>query len=71
MGPFVLFQWLPRHVGMASGVLLMGFGGGAVFYNELITFYINPDNVQADVTTDRTSWVILSTLTIIDRPTRA
>ncbi|XP_076455164.1 apicoplast pyruvate carrier 1-like [Babylonia areolata] len=49
-------RWLPRNVGMASGVLLTGFGGGAVIYNELITFYINPNNIQPDVTTDRTSY---------------
>lgn len=48
---------MPRNVGLASGVLLTGFGGGAVFYNELITFYINPDNVRPDVHTARTSSV--------------
>ncbi|KAK7094881.1 hypothetical protein V1264_006370 [Littorina saxatilis] len=58
-------KWLPRRVGLASGVLLMGFGGGAVFYNELITFYINPDNIKADVTTTRTSY--FSQSVVLDR----
>ncbi|KAK7448381.1 hypothetical protein BaRGS_00040109, partial [Batillaria attramentaria] len=58
-------KWLPRRVGLASGVLLMGFGGGAVFYNELVTFYINPGNIKPDVTTQRTSY--FSQSEVLDR----
>ncbi|CAG5117539.1 unnamed protein product, partial [Candidula unifasciata] len=52
----VVIRWMPRRVGLASGALMTGFGGGAVFYNELITFFINPDNVKANVQGSRTKY---------------
>ncbi|GFR78541.1 major Facilitator-like protein 5 [Elysia marginata] len=52
----VVIKWLPRRVGLASGALMTGFGGGAVFYNELITYLINPDNQKPDVQGARTTY---------------
>ncbi|BFZ20109.1 hypothetical protein BsWGS_23148 [Bradybaena similaris] len=52
----VVIRWMPHRVGLASGALMTGFGGGAVFYNELITFFINPDNVKADLQGIRTKY---------------
>ncbi|KAK3774397.1 hypothetical protein RRG08_012792 [Elysia crispata] len=52
----VVIKWLPRRVGIASGALMTGFGGGAVFYNELITVLINPNNQRPDVQGVRTTY---------------
>ncbi|GFO50039.1 oxalate:formate antiporter-like [Plakobranchus ocellatus] len=35
---------------------MMGFGGGAVFYNELITYVINPTNQKPDIKGERTTY---------------
>ncbi|XP_012939255.1 agnestins efflux protein AgnL12, partial [Aplysia californica] len=52
----VVIKWMPRRVGLASGALMTGFGGGAIFYNELVTFFINPDNIRPDVKGSRTTY---------------
>ncbi|XP_059151826.1 L-lactate transporter-like [Physella acuta] len=52
----VVIKWMPRRVGLASGALMTGFGGGAVFYNELVTFFINPDNLKPDVKGEHTTY---------------
>uniref|UniRef100_A0A0B7A7E1 Major facilitator superfamily (MFS) profile domain-containing protein n=1 Tax=Arion vulgaris TaxID=1028688 RepID=A0A0B7A7E1_9EUPU len=52
----VVIKWIPYRIGLASGALMTGFGGGAVFYNEIITFFINPDNKKPDVTGPRTKY---------------
>ncbi|GFN91397.1 oxalate:formate antiporter-like isoform x1 [Plakobranchus ocellatus] len=52
----VVIKWLPRRMGVASGALMMGFGGGAVFYNELITYVINPTNQKPDIKGERTTY---------------
>lgn len=43
-------KWFPSNVGLVSGLVLTGYGCGAVAWNQLTTWYINPDNLQPDVT---------------------
>ncbi|KAK7477702.1 hypothetical protein BaRGS_00031086 [Batillaria attramentaria] len=42
-------RWLPHKVGLVSGLVLTGYGCGAFAWNQVITWYINPDNLQPDV----------------------
>ncbi|KAK7496088.1 hypothetical protein BaRGS_00012789 [Batillaria attramentaria] len=42
-------KWLPHKVGLVSGLVLTGYGCGAFAWNQVITWYINPDNLQPDV----------------------
>ena len=46
------FQWFPTHPSLATGLIVAGFGGGALIFNQVITNYINPDNLPPDLTTN-------------------
>ncbi|KAK3604472.1 hypothetical protein CHS0354_007176 [Potamilus streckersoni] len=46
---FPKFQWMPNNPGLAGGIIVAGFGGGALVFNQAITRYINPDNKVPDV----------------------
>ncbi|CAL1545412.1 unnamed protein product [Lymnaea stagnalis] len=49
-------NWMPRRIGLASGALMTGFGGGAIFYNEIVTFFINPDNAKPNKKGEHTTY---------------
>jgi OFA family oxalate/formate antiporter-like MFS transporter len=47
MSPIVcVYKWLPKHKGFVSGVILAGYGGGALVFDPVATFYANPGNVN-------------------------
>jgi len=39
-------RWFPNHKGMAMGVVVGGFGGGAFIFNQIQTVILNPDNIN-------------------------
>uniref|UniRef100_A0A914E573 Uncharacterized protein n=1 Tax=Acrobeloides nanus TaxID=290746 RepID=A0A914E573_9BILA len=39
-------KWLPNRVGLASGLIVAGFGLGGFFISPLQTKYVNPKNLQ-------------------------
>uniref|UniRef100_A0A1I8HNT4 MFS domain-containing protein n=2 Tax=Macrostomum lignano TaxID=282301 RepID=A0A1I8HNT4_9PLAT len=45
-------KWFPSRKGLVGGIVAAGFGGGSLVFNQLQTFYINPDNVKANYTLD-------------------
>ncbi|XP_062522055.1 uncharacterized protein LOC134196850 [Corticium candelabrum] len=40
-------RWLPDRKGLASGIVVAGFGAGAFIFDQVQTAYINPHNVRA------------------------
>ena len=53
LGPLFLshLQWLPERPTFAVGMIVCGFGGGALIFNQVVTAYINPDNLSPDLET--------------------
>ncbi len=48
IGPLaVAMKWLPRCKGLAVGIVVSGFGLGALIFNAVQTVYVNPDNLEA------------------------
>jgi hypothetical protein len=45
---FLKYQWLAHSKGKASSIVLFGFGLGGFFFPELVSNYINPDNIEPD-----------------------
>ncbi|XP_053394402.1 uncharacterized protein LOC123524833 isoform X3 [Mercenaria mercenaria] len=45
-------KWLPEHSTLAAGIIVSGTGGGSLIFNQVITGYINPDNLSPDLTTE-------------------
>ncbi|XP_045201987.2 uncharacterized protein LOC123555424 [Mercenaria mercenaria] len=45
-------RWMPDHPALAAGLIVAGFGGGATIFNQVITAYINPDNLSPDLITE-------------------
>jgi len=41
-------RWFPNHKGMAMGVVVGGFGGGAFIFNQIQTAILNPDNINPE-----------------------
>ena len=41
-------KWFPKWKGIANGVVVAGFGLGALIFDAVQTFYINPQNLSAD-----------------------
>ncbi|XP_050740378.1 oxalate:formate antiporter-like isoform X4 [Eriocheir sinensis] len=39
-------QWFPRHKGLINGLIVAGFGLGALGSTTLQTMYLNPDNIS-------------------------
>ncbi|XP_053403163.1 uncharacterized protein LOC123555385 [Mercenaria mercenaria] len=44
-------KWLPERPTFAVGMIVCGFGGGALVFNQVVTAYINPDNLSPDLET--------------------
>ena len=40
--------WFPKYPGLTSGIIIGGFGFGALIFNSLSTALINPDNLPFD-----------------------
>lgn len=45
-------KWLPEHSTLAAGLIVSGTGGGSLIFNQVITAYVNPDNVSPDLITE-------------------
>ncbi|XP_076447514.1 apicoplast pyruvate carrier 1-like [Babylonia areolata] len=43
-------QWVPQRRGLIVGVVLMGYGVGGVVWNQVTTLFINPHNLEPDLT---------------------
>lgn len=41
-------RWFPKRKGMAMGIVVGGFGGGAFIFNLIQTAILNPNNVTVD-----------------------
>lgn len=39
-------KWMPNNRGLATGLVLAGFGGGSSIFNQVQTWQINPDNAD-------------------------
>ena len=69
IGPLTAaMKWMPKWKGLANGVVVAGFGLGALGFNAVQTFYINPENEVVDKKTGlfknsdligRVPWVFL------------
>ncbi|XP_060593787.1 uncharacterized protein LOC132748238 [Ruditapes philippinarum] len=44
-------KWLPERSSFAVGMIVSGSGGGALIFNQVVTTYINPDNLPPDLET--------------------
>ena len=42
-------QWFPSHRGMASGMVVAGFGAGSTIFTQVQTYFINPDDLTANI----------------------
>lgn len=42
-------RWFPNRKGFIAGFVLTGFGGGAFIFNQIITAFINPQNLTPDL----------------------
>ncbi|KAK7006058.1 hypothetical protein SK128_027638, partial [Halocaridina rubra] len=40
--------WFPRRKGLINGLIVGGFGLGAIVSTNIQTYYLNPDNVSPD-----------------------
>ena len=40
-------KWFPKQAGLISGLIVMGFGSGALIFNNVQTSYLNPENLSA------------------------
>ncbi|XP_052218759.1 uncharacterized protein LOC127836293 isoform X2 [Dreissena polymorpha] len=41
--------WIPKRPTFAVGLIVCGFGGGAFIFNQVVTAFINPDNISPDL----------------------
>ena len=39
-------QWFPEHKGLINGLIVAGFGSGGAIFNQVITQYLNPENLK-------------------------
>ena len=45
VGPlYSVIRWFPSHKGLVNGIIVAGFGGGALMFNFVQTLYLNPKN---------------------------
>ena len=45
IGPlYSVIRWFPAHKGLVSGIIVAGYGGGALVFNFVQTEYLNPEN---------------------------
>jgi len=47
----IMFQWLPKRPTFAVGMIVCGFGGGALIFNQVVTGFINPKNLSPSLET--------------------
>ncbi|XP_059159553.1 oxalate:formate antiporter-like [Physella acuta] len=45
-------RWFPERKGLANGLVLAGFGGGAFIFTQIQTAFINPDNKKPELEVD-------------------
>ncbi|KAL4219844.1 hypothetical protein ACF0H5_020255 [Mactra antiquata] len=45
-------KWLPNHATLAAGLVVSGTGGGSMIFNQIITEYVNPNNLSPDYIDD-------------------
>ena len=45
--PHWTFQWMPNYKGVANGIVVAGFGGGAFIFDQVQTAFVNPQNLKA------------------------
>ncbi|KAK7091591.1 uncharacterized MFS-type transporter YhjX-like [Littorina saxatilis] len=43
-------KWFPNRRGLMGGLIFAGFGGGSTVFNQIITLFLNPDNISPDLT---------------------
>ena len=46
------WEWLPNHKGMASGIILGGFGFGSFIFGFVAKHLVNPDDVMPELVPD-------------------
>lgn len=46
----VAMKWLPAWKSTVSGIVLAGHGGSSVIFTQVVTAYINPENLKPNVT---------------------
>ena len=39
-------RWFPNRRGTVMGIVVGGFGGGALVFNQIQTAIVNPDNIS-------------------------
>ncbi|XP_070183770.1 uncharacterized protein [Littorina saxatilis] len=61
----IALRWVPEHRGLITGLVLTGYGLGAVAWNQLTTCYINLDNLEPDVTVGEDKY--FSQSSVLDR----
>ena len=45
IGPlYSVIRWFPSHKGLVNGIIVAGYGGGALVFNFVQTEYLNPEN---------------------------
>ena len=42
-------QWFPNRRGLMGGLIFVGFGSGSTIFNQIITVFVNPDNLSPDL----------------------
>ena len=47
--PLFSTQWIPEHKGRVTGIVMIGFGGGSLIFDQIQTAYINPANLSPNV----------------------
>ena len=48
LGPLAsAMRWMPHWKGTAAGIIVAGYGLGALIFDQLQTFFINPQNLKA------------------------
>lgn len=40
----VAVRWFPNHTGLVTGIVLSGYGLGALIFNPIVTVLVNPHN---------------------------
>ncbi|XP_059159579.1 uncharacterized MFS-type transporter YhjX-like [Physella acuta] len=45
-------RWFPERKGLANGLVLAGYGGGAFIFTQIQTAFINPDNKKPELEID-------------------
>ena len=50
-----VWSWFPTRPGLVTGLIISGFGFGAVIFNNVSRALVNPDNESADAETGKFS----------------